>query len=143
MKTSCPKPLSKPLVTEKRQNKAKYLNRDSIRLKFVKNISMPNPVKNTGYIKCYNSSSLGAVKSPSNSMRCNCQNICSWSRRPNIILKIRKKATFLSVINKPFTNKFSGFTNHEKRTKSAVVFSCRSLSNILKCRDRRWVLPKI
>ena len=50
MKTSRPKSRSKPPVTEKRQNKAKYLTRDSIRVKFVKNTSMPNPVKNLVYV---------------------------------------------------------------------------------------------
>ena len=36
-------------ITEKRQTKAKYLNRKFIRLKFVKNTSVPNPVKSLGY----------------------------------------------------------------------------------------------
>ena len=46
-----------------------------IRLKLVKKSSMPNPVKCLGYIKCYNSSILISVKSPSNSIRNNCRKI--------------------------------------------------------------------
>ena len=44
-------------ITEKRRNKAKYLTWNSIRLKFVKKTSMPNPAKSLGYIKCHSSSS--------------------------------------------------------------------------------------
>ena len=55
---------------------------------------MPNSVKTLGYIKCH-SSSPRPVKSPSNSIRHNCQKIFSWSRRPKTITEIRKKARFL------------------------------------------------
>ena len=79
----------KPAFTEKRRNKAKYLTWNSTRVKFVKKTSMPNPVKSLGYIKCYSSSSPRCVKSPSNSIRCNCERICSWSRRPKKMLEIR------------------------------------------------------
>ena len=68
---------SKPFTIEKWRNKAKCLSWNSIRLKFMKQTSIPNP-----------------VKSPSNSIRYNCQKICSWSRRPKTISEIRKK-TFL------------------------------------------------
>ena len=87
--------IPKPFITEKRQNKAKYLTWNSIKLKFVKKTSMPNYINSLGYIKCYSSSSPRPVKNHSNFIRCNCQKICSWSRRPKDILKIRKKARFL------------------------------------------------
>ena len=57
--------------------------------------SIPNPVENLGYIKCYSSSSPRPVKNPSNSIRYNCQKICSWLKKPKTILEIRKKDTFL------------------------------------------------
>ena len=60
----------------------------------MKKTSMPNPVKGLGYIKCYSSSSPRPVKSPSSSIRYNCQTICSWSRRPKTILEIRKRPNF-------------------------------------------------
>ena len=88
--------LPKPSLTEERRNKAKYLTWNSIRLKFVKNTSMPITVKNLGYIKYYSSSSPRPVKFLSNSIRCNCQNIWSWSRRTKTILEIRK-ATFFRI----------------------------------------------
>ena len=81
-------------ITEKSQNKAKYLTWNSMWLKFVKMTNMPNPVKSLEYIKCYSSSSSRPVKSPRNFIRYNCQKICSWLRRPKTILEIRKKATF-------------------------------------------------
>ena len=70
-----------PLL-KKRRNKAKYLTWNSIRLKFVKETSMSNSVESLGYIKCYSSSSPRPAKSYSNSIRHNCQKICSWFRRP-------------------------------------------------------------
>ena len=52
--------------------------RPKARLKFVKKtISMPNPVKSLGYIKYHNLSSPRSVKSPSNSIRYNCEKISS------------------------------------------------------------------
>ena len=39
-------------------------------------------------------------KTFSNFIRWNYQKVCSWLRRPEIILKIRKKATFLEVASK-------------------------------------------
>ena len=48
---------------------------------------------------------------------------------------IRKKATFLWVINIPIIHKFfKDFTNHRKKTNRAVVFSSRPFPNILKYR---------
>ena len=71
---------------------SKYLTWNFIRLKFVKKISMPNPVKSLGYIKCHSSSNCRPVKSPSNSIRYNCEKICSWLRRPRTILETRENA---------------------------------------------------
>ena len=86
---------SKPSITEKRRNKAKYLTWNSVRLKFVKKTSMPNPVKSFEYIKCYRLRSPRPVKSSCNSIRYNYKKICSWSRKPKTILKIKKKPHFL------------------------------------------------
>ena len=60
----------KPSITEKRQNKAKYLSQNFIRLKFVKKTSMPNPVENLGgYTKSCSSSNPKPIKSLSNSIK--------------------------------------------------------------------------
>ena len=131
-------------ITEKRTNKVKYLTWNSIKVKFLKKTSMPNPVKGLGYIKCHNSSSPRLVKSPSNSIRCNRKKIFSWSRRPKTILEISKKATFLLVINNPIIYKFiKDLTNQRKKTSRVVVFSCRPFPNIPKYRDHRRNLPTI
>ena len=62
----------------------------AIRCKSVKKTNMPNSIQSLGYIKCYSSSSPRPVKSLTNSIRHNCQKICSWSRRPKTILEIKK-----------------------------------------------------
>ena len=63
-------------IAEKRRNKeVKYLTWNCIRLKFGKEASMPNSVKSLGCINCHSSSSSKPVKSPSNSIRHNCQKI--------------------------------------------------------------------
>ena len=94
---------------KKNWNKAKYLTRSSIRLKFVKKTNMSNPVESLGHVKCYSSSSQRPTKSSSNSIRYNCQTICSCSRRPETILEIRKKATFHGVIKRLMKVFINGF----------------------------------
>ena len=112
------------LLLIKRTNKASYLILNSIRRQFVKKTSIPNSAKSLGYIKCCSLSSPRPLKSPSNSIRYNCEKICSCSRRPKALLKIRKKAAFLYVINNPITYKlFKDFTNHRKNTNSTVVLN--------------------
>ena len=53
-------------------------------------------------------------------------------------MEIRKKPTFLWVINNSIIYKFfKDFTNDRKTTNRAVVFSSRPFSNILKHKDHR------
>ena len=47
--------------------------RPNIKLKFFRKSSMPNPVKCIGYIKWYSSGNPRPMKSPSYSIRYNCQ----------------------------------------------------------------------
>ena len=82
-------------ITENRQVKTKYMSRNSIKFQFMKGISVSNPIKSLGYIKCCSYSSPRPIKNPSNSIRYNCQEICSRSRRSETILAMRKIATFL------------------------------------------------
>ena len=71
-------------------------------------------------------------------MRYNCQKIWSWPRRPETILGIREKATFIEVINNPIMYKFfKNLTNHRKKTNRAVVSSHILLPNIRKYWDHR------
>ena len=98
---------------------------------------MSNPVRSLGYIKCYSSSSPRPVKSSSNSIRYNCQKICSWSRRPKTILKdwkSEKRPHFSRWSMILFNKFFKNFTNHRKKTNGPVVFSCRPFPKILKYR---------
>ena len=117
------------------------------RLMFVKKTSIPNFVESLENIKCYSSSSSRPVKTPSNSISRNCQKIFSRSRRPKTILEIRKKATFLWVINNPFIYKFfKDVTNHRKETNSVIVYSSSksekqdSFRHILKSSASMFVL---
>ena len=123
----------KPCITEKRTNQDKYLTWNSMRLKLVKKTCMLNPAKTRGYTKRYSSSSPKSIKSTSNSIRCNCQKICSWSKRPKTVLEI-KRAHFSRWKTIPLFASFWDFTNHRKKTNRAVVFSCRPFPNILKYR---------
>ena len=54
---------------------------------------MPNSVKTLGYIKCH-SSSPRPVKSPNNSIRYNCEKICSWSEDLKPYWKSEKRPHF-------------------------------------------------
>ena len=59
-------------------------------------------------------------------------------------MKIRKKATFLWVINNPIIyNFFKDFTNHRKKTNRALIFSCRPFPNILKYKNHQLNIPAI
>ena len=53
---------AKPSTTEKRWNKAQSPTRNSVRLQFVKETSMPNPVEILEYTKCCSSSSPRPIK---------------------------------------------------------------------------------
>ena len=50
------------LILRKKRNNAKYLTKSSIRLKFMKKTSKPNPVKGLRYINCYSSNSPNLLK---------------------------------------------------------------------------------
>ena len=85
---------------------------------------MSNPAESLEYIKCYSSSSPRPINNPSNSIRQNYQKICWRLRRPETILKARKKDRFFHLINKLIIYKFfNDFTNHQKKIKRAVVSS--------------------
>ena len=105
---------------------------------------MSKAVESIWYIKCNNSSCPRAVKSPINSIRHNCQKICSWQRKPKTILEIRKNGhTSQLTRNSIIYKSFKDFTNHRKKTNRVVVFSSRPLPIILKYRDHQWDLPAI
>ena len=82
------------------------------------------PCQKPWIIKCHSSSSPTPVKSPRNSMRYNCEMICSSLRRPKTIQEKRKKATFLQVINNPIIYKFfKDFNNHRKKANRQQFFA--------------------
>ena len=124
---------SKPSITKKRTNKAKYLTWNSKRLKFVKKTSIPNPVKSLGYIKCHSSRSLRAVKSPSNSNSVPIHDIClvlnkvdrNWVVRICRILFLKKSLVFhnLVLFNKTGKNKWCFFNQKKLYYRE----SCKSL----------------
>ena len=89
-------------LKKKKKKKAKNQTWNSMRLEFVKQDSVENLAKSLGFIKCYFSSTHILIKSASNSIRCNCQKICCWTKRPKTILETGKKDIFLDIIKKPF-----------------------------------------
>ena len=105
-------------------------------------------LKSLRYIKCHSSSSPRPIKSPSNSIRCGCQKISSWSRRCENILDIRQKATFKAINQVTSKPKFMFFkditnqkTNTRQKTNRVVVLSHTPLPSILKYSDYRCNLP--
>ena len=140
----------------KRQNKAKYLTWNSRRLEFLKETSMLNSVQRFVYIKCCSSRKSRPIKSPSGSIRNNCEKIFSWSWSPETFRSSvfyqedlkpywkSKTATFLEGwISLLFASFLKDFVDHRKKTKRTVIFSCRPLDNILEDRDRRWNIQTI
>ena len=101
---------------------------NSIGLKFVKKASMSNPVKSLEYIKCYSLSSPRIVKSPSNSIRYNCQKISSWSRRPKTKLEIKKGHISLDDQQSHCLQEFNSSEN--------TVMHCYLALNTLKIQGR-------
>ena len=110
-----------PSITEKTRNKAKYLTWNSVRIKFVKKTSMLNLVKSLGYIKCHSSNNPRTVKSPSNSIRYNCEKICSSSRRPQSILEIRNQKIIVIEL----------ITNYERASLIVPLFLPLTLNKFL------------
>ena len=83
-------------------------------------------VKNLGSIKCHSPSSPRTIKTPSNYIRYNSEDL-------HLICKTCE-AAFLEVINKPVIYKF--FKDfRKKKINRAVVFSRKPLPNIFKYRD--------
>ena len=56
----------------------------------MRNKSIPSPVENLEYIKCYSLSSPILGRNPGSFIKCNCQNFRSYLRRPKTILEIRR-----------------------------------------------------
>ena len=130
-----------PSVTEKRRNIVKYMTWNSIRFESVKT-SMPKPVKSLGCIKCHSLSSSRPNKSLPNSIRYSCQKICSLWRRPESILSIWNKFTFLKVISKSIIHEFfKDFTNHWIKTNMVVVLAEDLSLTFLS--TGRWDLPQM
>ena len=73
----------------------------------------------------FGSSSLTFIKCPENYNRSNSQQFCSWYRKPQTILKIRRKVIFSKVIIILIIHHFfKDFTNRRMKTKGCykVVF---------------------
>ena len=105
----------------------------------MKKTSMPNS-KTLDISSGYSLSSPTPVKSPSNSIRYNCQKISSWSRRPKNHTWYQKKGHI--SLSDLIIYKFSkNFTNHRKKKNSVVAFSSGPFPNILKYRHPQWDLP--
>ena len=135
-KTSHPEPID----TEKWRNKTKYPTWNSIRLGFVRQTSIPNPLERLEYIKCYSLKSPSLLK-PWQFYQIQLSkdlNEKTWNNSENY-----KMATVLEVIKKPIICKFfNDFTDHINKTNSAIVFNREPPPNILNYRDHKTILKK-
>ena len=94
---------------------------------------MLNSVKSLGYIKYHSLSRSRPVKGPSNSIRQNCQKLCSWlGKTQNHTGNQKKGHVSLGDQQSYYLQFFNDFTNHRKKTNRAVLFSSRPFPNILK-----------
>ena len=135
-KTSHPEPFD----TEKWRNKTKYPTWNSIRLGFVRQTSIPNPLKRLEYIKCYSLKSPSLLKTWQfyQIQLSKDLNEKTWNNSENY-----KMATVLEVIKKPIICKFfNDFTDHINKTNSAIVFNREPPPNILNYRDHKTILKK-
>ena len=82
-------------------------------------------MEDLGYIKCYSSSSPRPIKNAGTSIRNNFQKICSW-QRSEAILELRKKVTFLEMINKSIIYNFY----NTSLTASPTVLNTRTTAEI-------------
>ena len=82
-------------------------------IKVVTKTNMPNSVERFGYIKCYSTSSPKLVKSPSNSIRYNCQKIsyCVYFTSYSI------KCISCFMLGHLMTSIFPSFTSAKKSRK--------------------------
>ena len=79
-------------------------------------------------LACYSSSSPRPVKSPSNSLRYNCQKICSWLRTSKTILEIRKWPYFSRWSTILLFTSFSRTLLTTKRALTGIWFLAVDLS---------------
>ena len=117
---------SKSFLTDKWQNKVKHPTQNSKRLEFITKTRMLNPIKNLGSIKSFCLSSLWSVKSTSSSIRYKPLKIWTWTKRPETILEIRRKTTFL-IYN--FLKTFRPLTNVLKYRGTWWNFIYQNLEN--------------
>ena len=107
---------SQPSATEKKQNKAKYQNWNSIRFEFVKKTNMPHPARTLDISSVTPEVALQLIKALDFKPY--------WKS---------EEATFANVVNNPIIYKFSkDFTNNRKKSNRMVVFRYIPLPNILK-----------
>ena len=86
--------------------------------------SMPNPIKNLEYTKCYCSNSHRFIKSLGNSIR--------YTVRRSTVDQEDLKMYWEQGDQQAYYIQVLDFTNHRKKTNRVLVFSCRPLPNILK-----------
>ena len=104
----------------------------------MKKTSTPKSIESLGYIKCHSSSCPKTIKDPSHTIKYNCQNISSWTRKLETILEIRKKATFLKVINSQLFISFSKILLTTERRLTEQQFLVVDLSSLLLLNICSW-----
>ena len=109
-----------------------------MRLMFVKETSMPIPVKSLGYVTCHSSSSSRPVKGPAVVCHATVRRSGAdqkdlkpyWNQQKGHISLDDQQSYYIQVF-------FKDFTNHRNKANRVTVFSCKPFSNILKYKDPR------
>ena len=131
----------KSSIAEKRRNKAIYLTWNSIRRKFAKKTSMPNPVENLDISRATIRVAPDLLKALSILSDTTVRRSPVDTEDLKPYWKSEKSHISLSDQQSYYLQAFQRLpstVNHRKKTNRTVVFSCRPFSNTLTNRNHRW-----
>ena len=123
--------MTKPLsISSSNPQSRQFPNQKLHVLKLISETSMPNTI--VWHMQCYSLRRTTNVKIPGDSLRYNCQKICSRMRRFKSVLKIRKNKSYFSWWSTRLLFLVSrNFTSYRKRIYRPIVSGHKPLHNFI------------
>ena len=123
--------MTKPLgISSSNPQSRQFPNQKLHVLKLISETSMPNTI--VWHMQCYSLRRTTNVKIPGDSLRYNCQKICSRMRRFKSVLKIRKNKSYFSWWSTRLLFLVSrNFTSYRKRIYRPIVSGRKPLHNFI------------
>ena len=123
--------MTKPLgISSSNPQSQQFPNQKLHVLKLISETSMPNTI--VWHMQCYSLRRTTNVKIPGDSLRYNCQKICSRMRRFKSVLKIRKNKSYFSWWSTRLLFLVSrNFTSYRKRIYRPIVSGRKPLHNFI------------